>query len=157
MVWTDRIGDKVNAGIFAKYMIFINTTILNHPVFLFVNRIGQDVRFLTITYFTSYNCQLYNCFHMITRVAIQCLAFILFGLLSFSQPVMETGGKKMPGEWIDQDTKHKLIRLSNKPGENASFYFHNNPFIGNTMVFYSTDSNGKQLYTLVLHKGNGVG
>jgi oligogalacturonide lyase len=131
-------------------MIFINTTILNRPVFLLMNRIGQDVRFLTITYFTRYNCQLYNCCHMMTPVAIQSLAFILFGLLSFSQPIMETGGKKMPGEWIDQDTRHKLIRLTNKPGENASFYFHNNPFIGNTMVFYSTDSNGKQLYTLDL-------
>lgn len=56
----------------------------------------------------------------------------------------------MPVEWIDQDTKHKLVRLTNKPGENASFYFHNNPFIGNSMVFYSTDNNGKQLYTLDL-------
>ena len=84
------------------------------------------------------------------KIAIQILAILLLGLCSFSQEVLETGGKKMPVEWIDRDTKHKLVRLTNKPGENASFYFHNNPFVGNTMVFYSTDSNGKQLYTLDL-------
>lgn len=84
------------------------------------------------------------------RFAIQSLAAVFCTLHSFSQPILETGGKKMPVEWIDQDTKHKLVRLTNKPGENASFYFHNNPFIGNSMVFYSTDNNGKQLYTLDL-------
>lgn len=63
---------------------------------------------------------------------------------------METGGKIMPKEWIDQDTRHKIVRLTNKPGDNASFYFHNNPFVGNRMVFYSTDSTGRQLYTLHL-------
>ena len=65
-------------------------------------------------------------------------------------PVMETGGKDMPDEWIDQDTHHKVIRLSRKEGSNASFYFHNNPFIGNKMVFYSTDNAGKQIHTVDL-------
>ncbi|MCU7551210.1 oligogalacturonate lyase family protein [Chitinophagaceae bacterium LB-8] len=65
-------------------------------------------------------------------------------------PVMETGGKDMPDEWIDQDTHHKVIRLSRKEGSNASFYFHNNPFIGNKMVFYSTDKAGKQIHTVDL-------
>ena len=68
----------------------------------------------------------------------------------FAQPVLETGGKKMPEEWIDKDTRHKVVRLSRKEGTNASFYFHNNPFIENKMVFYSTDKNGKQLYTVDL-------
>jgi oligogalacturonide lyase len=84
------------------------------------------------------------------KFAIQSLAAIFFCLYSFAQPILETGGKKMPTEWIDQDTKHKLVRLTNNPGENASFYFHNNPFIGNSMVFYSTDSSGRQLNTLDL-------
>jgi oligogalacturonide lyase len=83
--------------------------------------------------------------------AIQILAGILLSIPLFSQPVLETGGKKMPNEWIDQETNHKLVRLTNNPGNNASFYFHNNPFAGNTMVFYNTDSSsGKQLYTLDL-------
>jgi oligogalacturonide lyase len=84
------------------------------------------------------------------RFAIQILACFFFSLSLSAQPILETGGKKMPEAWIDRDTKHKLVRLTNKPGENASFYFHNNPFIGNTMVFYSTDSNGRQIYTLDL-------
>ena len=66
-------------------------------------------------------------------------------------PVMETGGKDMPDEWIDKDTRHKVIRLSRKEGSNRSFYFHNNPFIGNKMVFYSTDKAGKQLHTVDLN------
>jgi oligogalacturonide lyase len=55
-----------------------------------------------------------------------------------AQPVMETGGQKMPDEWIDKDTHHKIIKLSRMEGSSYSFYFHNNPFIGNKMVFYNT-------------------
>lgn len=29
-----------------------------------------------------------------------------------AQRLMETGGGKMPDEWIDQDTHHKVIRLN---------------------------------------------
>jgi oligogalacturonide lyase len=59
-----------------------------------------------------------------------------------AQPLMETGGQKMPAEWIDKDTHHKLVKLSAAlPGQSLSFYFHNNPFIGNEMVFYN---NSKQ-------------
>jgi oligogalacturonide lyase len=70
---------------------------------------------------------------------------------SKAQQVLETGGKKMPDEWIDQDTKHRVIRLSRKEGRNSSFYFHNYPFYGNKMVFYSTDKNGRQLHTVDLN------
>jgi oligogalacturonide lyase len=63
-------------------------------------------------------------------------------LQAAAQPVMETGGRKMPDEWIDKDTKHKVIRLTRLEGKsNLSFYFHNNPFIGNSMVFYSSNKN----------------
>jgi oligogalacturonide lyase len=68
-----------------------------------------------------------------------------------AQPLEETGPKKaMPDEWIDQDTHHKVVRLSRKEGNNLSFYFHNNPFIGEKMIFSSTDSMGKHLYTVDL-------
>ena len=50
-------------------------------------------------------------------------------------PTMETGGQVMPNEWIDKDTGHKVIKLTRREGRNSSFYFHNNPFIGNEMVF----------------------
>ena len=63
-------------------------------------------------------------------------------LVLHAQPIMETGGQKMPNEWIDKDTRHKVIRLTRLEGKsNLSFYFHNNPFIGNTMVFYSSNKN----------------
>jgi len=69
-----------------------------------------------------------------------------------AQPLDRTGPQKaMPLEWIDQDTHHKIIRLSRKDGNNLSFYFHNNPFLGNDkMIFYSSDENGKNLYTVDL-------
>ncbi len=59
-----------------------------------------------------------------------------------AQEVLETGGKKMPDEWIDKDTKHRVVKLTRMEGRsNLSFYFHNNPFIGNSMVFYSSNKN----------------
>ena len=71
--------------------------------------------------------------------------------MSIAQPVDTTGPKKaMPNEWIDQDTHHKVVRLSRKEGNNLSFYFHNNPFLGEKMIFYSSDDNGHQLYTVDL-------
>jgi oligogalacturonide lyase len=72
-----------------------------------------------------------------------CLLSAGISLVSFaanSQPVLETGGKKMPSEWIDKDTHHKIIRLTNLEGSNASFYFHNNPFVANKMVFYNSSN-----------------
>ena len=65
------------------------------------------------------------------------------GIVS-AQAEMETGGQKMPDEWIDKDTKHKVIRLTRNGKSNLSFYFHNNPFIGNKMVYYSSNANAAQ-------------
>jgi oligogalacturonide lyase len=64
--------------------------------------------------------------------------FVLLCMKLSAQPVMETGGQKMPDEWIDQSTGHKIVRLTRMPGSSVSFYFHNNPFIGNKMVFYNS-------------------
>ena len=73
------------------------------------------------------------------------ITFLLYALLFtqiYAQEVLETGGKKMPAEWIDKDTRHKVVRLSDGlSGNSLSFYFHNNPFIGNEMIFYN---NSKQ-------------
>jgi oligogalacturonide lyase len=57
-----------------------------------------------------------------------------------AQPVLETRDTAMPKTWIDKDTRHKVVRLSNIPGNSLSFYFHNNPFIGNKMVFYNASN-----------------
>lgn len=79
------------------------------------------------------------------------ICLLLTAITGFCQPVMETGGRKLPDEWVDKDTHHKVIRLTRKEGNNLSFYFHNNPFYGNTMAFYSTDkNNGKQIWSVDL-------
>lgn len=77
---------------------------------------------------------------------------LLCRVTAVAQPLEETGPQKaMPNEWIDQDTHHKVVRLSRKDGNNLSFYFHNNPFLGRErMIFYSSDENGHQLYTVDL-------
>lgn len=54
-----------------------------------------------------------------------------------AQPVLETG-PNMPREWIDKDTRHKIVRLTSNDRSNLSFYFHNNPFVGDKMVYFST-------------------
>jgi len=80
-------------------------------------------------------------------ICLLVAALTLYSLSLFAQPMMETGGQKMPDEWIDKDTHHKVVRLSRIEGNSSlSFYFHNNPFIGNQsdgyrMVFYSSSKN----------------
>ena len=71
-------------------------------------------------------------------IATTLLFIVCLQALLFAQPVLSTGGKKMPDEWIDSATHHKIIRLSRSEGSNMSFYFHNNPFVGNQMVFYNS-------------------
>lgn len=70
-------------------------------------------------------------------VSFLCLQLIANKTIT-AQPVLETGGKEMPTEWIDKDTHHKIIKLSaGLEGNSLSFYFHNNPFIGNQMIFFN--------------------
>ena len=66
-----------------------------------------------------------------------CITLTMFSVHVFAQPVLQTGDTTMPSVWIDKVTHHKVVRLSNIPGNSLSFYFHNNPFIGNKMVFYN--------------------
>lgn len=63
---------------------------------------------------------------------------LLVGIQINAQPILETGGQKMPEEWIDKSTGHKLVRLTRQEGSSISFYFHNNPFVDNKMVFYNS-------------------
>jgi oligogalacturonide lyase len=85
--------------------------------------------------------------HLFTACSI---AAIHLSMGAHAQPVMETGGQKMPDEWIDRDTHHKVVKLSRIEGQNGSFYFHNNPFYKNKMVFYNTNNKRRQIYTLDL-------
>lgn len=73
------------------------------------------------------------------KLIIFFLVCVIFSLKINAQQILTTGGGKMPDEWIDKDTKHKVVRLTAKmEGNSLSFYFHNNPFIGDEMVFYNS-------------------
>lgn len=72
-------------------------------------------------------------------ICLLIAALNAYSTFLFAQPALETGGQKMPDEWIDKTTNHKLIKLTRREGNNTSFYFHNNPFVGNKMIFYGTD------------------
>lgn len=67
-----------------------------------------------------------------------------------AQPVLPTGGP-MPEEWIDADTRHRVVRLTRLEGKTSGFYFHNNPFYGNKMLFYNSQpGKGRQMYSVDL-------
>lgn len=68
------------------------------------------------------------------------IAFTAIILNANAQAQLETGGQKMPAVWIDNVTHHKIMRLTNNGRSNMGFYFHNNPFAGNSMVFYSSEA-----------------
>jgi oligogalacturonide lyase len=81
---------------------------------------------------------------------------LLAGPLAQAQARLETGAQSpMPAaDWVDQATGHQVRRLTPLDGGNASFYFHNNPFVktaaGDEMVIYHTDAQGQQLRLLNL-------
>ena len=97
---------------------------------------------------------------VVSKTTCIVLPLILSACCAFAQkpPLLETGSiKPMPNEWIDADTHHKVVKISRLPGANASFYFHNNPFItdgkpeSSRMIFYNTGVNGKQVFTVNLY------
>lgn len=80
-----------------------------------------------------------------------CTCMLLAGYTIQAQEILETGGQKMPDEWIDRDTHHRVKHVVPGGGKHASFYFHNNPFVGNEMVYYGDDVNGnRQLFSVSL-------
>ena len=64
--------------------------------------------------------------------------FVLMGWQANAQPVMETGGQKMPDEWIDKSPGNKQVRLTRMEGSSGVFEFHTKPFVGTEMVFYNS-------------------
>src|SRR5467141_1390879 len=56
------------------------------------------------------------------------LVFLILILLFLSNSTTaQAQGKEPPREWIDPDTGHRVVRLSNEPGS-ASLYFHQNAY-----------------------------
>ena len=59
---------------------------------------------------------------------VNLLAIILLSFLLVSAQ------SELPKEWIDKDTGHRIIRISEEGGS-QSFYFHQNGYAGNKLVF----------------------
>ena len=77
------------------------------------------------------------------QIITMALAIFTLSMNGQNIPTIETG-KNMPNQWIDRDTGHRVVRLINRKGDNSSFYFHNNPFVGNEMVFNGSNGEGKE-------------
>ena len=56
------------------------------------------------------------------------LFFVFFSLTALSQTV------ELPREWVDPETGHRILRLSDEAGS-QSFYFHQNGYAGSKLVF----------------------
>ena len=52
-------------------------------------------------------------------------SFCLFALITVA--VLSVSAQELPREWVDPDTGHRVIRLSDEPGT-ASLYFHQNAY-----------------------------
>src|SRR5262245_56932202 len=49
----------------------------------------------------------------------------LFGLITIA--AISVAAQQLPREWVDPDTGHRVVRLSDEPGS-ASLYFHQNAY-----------------------------
>src|SRR6478736_5308074 len=58
-------------------------------------------------------------------------------LLSLASAVLAGSALAGEREWIDADTGHRVMRLSDVPGDNQSLYFHQNEFTssGDKLIF----------------------
>src|SRR6267378_4460699 len=61
-----------------------------------------------------------------TTLLIPVAFFLSFSGLT-TTPTEAQVGKEIPREWIDPDTGHRVIRLSDEPGS-QSLYFHQNAY-----------------------------
>jgi oligogalacturonide lyase len=73
-------------------------------------------------------------------------------------PNMETSKESsLTKTWTDSETKHKVEKLIDRTGDNASFYFHNNPFLKSKdgkdylMIFSGSTENGNQYFSVNLN------
>src|SRR5436853_7208171 len=80
---------------------------------------------------------------MMTRKFISLFPLILIPLsLCFIPRLTRAqGSKEIPREWIDPDTGHRVILLSDEPGS-ASLYFHQNPYTPDGQKLIITTPNG---------------
>src|SRR4029079_17679169 len=68
-------------------------------------------------------------------------AIWLFALLVVSAVVVSAQTAELPREWIDPDTGHRVVRLSDEPGS-ASLYFHQNAYTADGQKLIITTPTG---------------
>src|SRR2546426_4973863 len=66
---------------------------------------------------------------MMTRklLSLVPLFLIILSLPAIPKPTRAQRAKDIPREWIDPDTGHRVVRLSDEPGS-QSLYFHQNAY-----------------------------
>src|SRR5438046_8696749 len=79
------------------------------------------------------------------------LIVIVLLLSSIPKSVCAQDGKDIPREWIDPDTGHRIIRLSDEPGS-ASLYFHQNAYTANGDLMIFTTLEGLSVIDLKTRK-----
>jgi oligogalacturonide lyase len=74
--------------------------------------------------------------------ALRVLCAFAFAFLTVATPARSASASERHNEWIDPDTGHRVMRLSDVPGGNQSLYFHQNEFTasGDKLVFENTPS-----------------
>ena len=87
-----------------------------------------------------------------TRKFISLFPLILIPLsLCFIPRLTQAqGSKEIPREWIDPDTGHRVIRLSDEPGS-ASLYFHQNGYTPDGEKLVITTPTGLAAVNLKTH------
>src|SRR5207244_11417753 len=73
----------------------------------------------------------------------------LFVLLISASPAIAQQ-QEIPREWIDPDTGHRVVRLSDEPGS-ASLYFHQNPYTPDGKKLIITTPGGLSAIDLATH------
>jgi oligogalacturonide lyase len=67
----------------------------------------------------------------------------------------QTGGQPPPGSWIDPDTGHRIVRLTNEPGS-ASLYFNQNGYTADGRKMVYTTPEGISALDLATHTAKSV-
>jgi oligogalacturonide lyase len=89
---------------------------------------------------------------MTKRLPLILILVFVTGCISASNPDAWPPKSAGGNEWIDNNTGHKVIRLSRRDGTNEVFYFHQNPFTetGDKMVFMGSAETGRCAFTVDL-------
>jgi oligogalacturonide lyase len=87
-----------------------------------------------------------------TKKMTKCLLLVLLCLLVGCAGKRTATDVAMPGEWIDEETGHRVARLSAPDVSSQTFYFHQNCFTetGDLMVYTGHTAEGRSAFSIEL-------